>query len=1313
MTLQQVHRPTRSTVSPTPPGEETVSPPPPLDEQQGSTPFQALLPVMGAMSSVVMMVVLRNGNPLFLVVAGLVFVVAIVGGLGFALSTRGRQARQRRTQRELYLDYLEKLRRDLTERTTQARQESAVIHPDPAALASVIRDPARVWERRPRDPDFLQVRVGLGRVPWFDLTVPPPESPLEPHDPILLGEAELITSSYEQVGAMPVTADLRRAGVVAVVGDHAAGVASVRSILLQLASSHSPDDLSVAAVFSPSRADAWRGLDLLPHVQDPSLLDGPVPARRIAPDVASLGAVLGETLTDRLQHAHSLRRTGVSGTAPPHLVIVCDDHGRRASSLPLGASPQELGITVVHLLSDRLHEPSNVDVRLTLGADADEDGAGPDLLVTRPGTTDASESRLAADAPSLALFESTARSMSALRLTMTEAASEEEHRSLSVSELLGVGDPRSIDPEEMWRPRTREDFLKVPFGTDDHGNPVHLDLKESAQLGMGPHGICIGATGSGKSEMLRTLILSLALTHPPEDLSMILVDYKGGAAFAPFEGMPHLAGLIDNLADDPHLTTRARSSIQGEVVRRQQLLKDAGSSPSITHYRELRAENPDLPPMPHLFVVIDEFGELLTAEPDFIDLFLQIGRIGRSIGVHLLLSSQRIEGGKLRGLDTYLSYRLGLRTFDGPESQIVLGNSDAYNLPPLPGYGYLKVDTSVYTRFRSGYVSGAVRGPAPEQASQEDEAARPMLVPTYNGIARDDEGRSSQPARLAKPDTGRSFVEEAVDQVRDDDRSVRPVWLPPLPDRVAVGALLDDTPPSSGLSAVIGITDDPTKQAQDPWQLDLTRAGGHVVVIGAPQTGRSTLLRTVAVSLAMTRTPQEVAVYGMDLTGGGLQRLEGFPHVGGVATRSHRDRLQRLLEELSGMIAHREQVFRDRGIDSLAQLRTLHAQGKIPELSSADVVVLVDGYGTIRQDFPELEDSMTDIMLRASSFGVHLVITLTRWSELRMAHQALFGTRIELRLNDPADSGIERKLSKTLSADTPGRALLDSKLFGQVAQPVLDLVPDDEVADEVESLAERSKASWSGPAAAPIRLLPMHLGTDELPDIFDEPDTVPIGLRRDTMGPALWDFLDEDQHLMALGDAKCGKSSLLRLIASGMIERYTSEELAIAVIDTRGHVPSVIPDDYLAAHARSAGQAQGMCASIAAEMEQRQDRTPEENESAPRVLVLVDDFDIVSAGNLEVLGPLLPYLPSARDLGLHIVLTRPMAGSSRALFGRTMQTIRDTGGSMLLMSGERGEGQIINRIYPERFPPGRGRYVRRGENPHVIQLAQLPEEADA
>ena len=254
----------------------------------------------------------------------------------------------------------------------------------------------------------------------------------------------------------------------------------------------------------------------------------------------------------------------------------------------------------------------------------------------------------------------------------------ESASSINITELLGITDVADIDPETAWQPRSPSDFLRVPIGLDDYGAPVLLDLKESAELGMGPHGICIGATGSGKSEMLRTLITALALSHPPEDLSMVLVDYKGGAAFAPFQGLPHVAGIIDNLSDDPQLTERARASINGEVVRRQELLRDAGAVPSISHYRELRASRPDLPPLPHLFIVIDEFGELLTAEPDFVDLLITIGRIGRSIGVHLLLSSQRIEAGKLRGLDTYLSYRIGLRTFSSMESRAVLG-------APAPG----------------------------------------------------------------------------------------------------------------------------------------------------------------------------------------------------------------------------------------------------------------------------------------------------------------------------------------------------------------------------------------------------------------------------------------------------------------------------------------------------------------------------------------------------------------------------------------------------------------------------------------------------
>ncbi|MFT3861923.1 type VII secretion protein EccCa [Micropruina sp.] len=1293
-----VHRPTRATVAPSQPEPETLAAPPPLVTEAGGFPLQFLLPMVGAMSSVVVMVVMRNGQPLFLLIAGVVFVLAVVAGLGFAISSHGRKAAEQAEQRRRYLDYLETLRRDLQQRSDAARDEASGLHPEPDALASLVRDPARLWERRRRDDDFLRVRVGTGAVPWFRLTVPPAESPVQPHDPYLLAEATAVAERFATVPAMPVTIDLRQAHEVAVIGDRDSAVALVRALVLQLAAVHAPDDLQLALASASPRVADWAGFDLLPHAQDPELFDGPVPARRIAESLAGLGQVLGQGLTDRLQVAHSTRRGGPAA-APARLVVIADEHGERAGGLPgTGAGYAELGVTVVHLLSDRLHEPTEVDLRITL-TDATAS------IETRPGTPAASTVTSTPDGLDAPGFSGIARSLAALRLSELAGRPDEGETAMDLAALLGVARPRDIDVQQLWQPRSPADFLRVPFGVDDHGNRVYLDLKESAQFGMGPHGICIGATGSGKSEMLRTLILSLAMAHPPEDLSMILVDYKGGAAFAPFAGLPHLAGLIDNLADDPQLTARARASVQGEVVRRQQLLKDAGSSPSITHYRQLREQQPDLPPLPHLFVVIDEFGELLTAEPDFIDLFLQIGRIGRSIGVHLLLSSQRIEGGKLRGLDTYLSYRLGLRTFSEAESAVVLNTPDAFHLPALPGYGYLKVDTSVYTRFRAGFVSGPAQ--QVERVRVTSTAPRPLLLPAYNGI-RTERDAPEQPLELRRPETGVTFVEASVATLRDEDRLTRPVWLPPLPDRVALGSLISAATGLPPLTPVVGLVDDPAKQAQAPLTIDLTRNGGHLVIVGAPQSGRSTLLRTLAVSLCLTRTPREVAIYGLDATGGGLQRIEDFPHVGGVATRGNRDRLRRLLEELAVMLVQREAVFKDRGIDSLAQLRSLHAQGKLTELPAADIVLLVDGYGALRSDFDELEDLFTDIMQRASSYGIHLVLTMTRLNELRLAHQALFGNRIELRLNDAGDSSIDRKLSAVLPAGTPGRALLADKTLAQVALPVLDEVPDEEVADELQRLAAQAARSWSGPAAAPIRLLPLQLSPEELPDRFDEPDAVPFGLRQDTMEPALWDFSGEDQHLVVFGDTKCGKTSLLRTLAAGMIDRFTPDELAIAVIDIRGHVPSVIADDYLAAHARNAQQARALATSIAAELVQRPERSPEEQAKSPRIVVLVDDYDIVSAGGTDPLGPLLPHLPSARDLGLHLIITRPVAGASRAMYDRVLQVTRDTGGSLLLMSGERSEGQLVPRVYPERFPPGRGRFIRRGERPHIVQVALPP-----
>ena len=230
-------------------------------------------------------------------------------------------------------------------------------------------------------------------------------------------------------------------------------------------------------------------------------------------------------------------------------------------------------------------------------------------------------------------------------------------------DLLGLGDVRRFDPGAAWRPRPARDRLRVPIGLGEGGAMVHLDIKESAQQGMGPHGLVIGATGSGKSEFLRTLVLGLAMTHSPEQLNMVLVDFKGGATFAGMSEMPHVSAVITNLAEELTLVDRMQDALSGEMVRRQELLREAGNYASIRDYEKARAAGEDLAPMPSLFIVVDEFSEMLTAKPEFIDLFVAIGRLGRSLGLHLLLASQRLEEGRLRGLESHLSYRVGLRTF--------------------------------------------------------------------------------------------------------------------------------------------------------------------------------------------------------------------------------------------------------------------------------------------------------------------------------------------------------------------------------------------------------------------------------------------------------------------------------------------------------------------------------------------------------------------------------------------------------------------------------------------------------------------------
>ncbi len=680
------------------------------------------------------------------------------------------------------------------------------------------------------------------------------------------------------------------------------------------------------------------------------------------------------------------------------------------------------------------------------------------------------------------------------------AAAAPLEATLDLADLLGVRDVATFDPAVTWTPRTVTDFLRVPFALGSSGQKVYLDIKENALGGMGPHGLCVGATGSGKSEVLRTIVLAMAISHPPERLALVLVDYKGGATFAGLEDLPHCAAMISNLSDDTGLVDRLHDALFGEMRRRQQMLADAGNLPNVTEYNRRRdalaAGRPGgaapLASLPNLFVVIDEFGELLTAKPDFIELFLAIGRIGRSIGVHLMLASQRLEEGRLRGLESYLSYRLGLRTFNAAESRTVLGVPDAYELPPIPGSGYLKVDTTVFERFKAGYVSGIYRAPVTGE-TVVDAAPIGAPFPLFNDMAGylaavtatpDRENQPTEDADALAP----TVLDVAVRRLAAAGTRTAQIWLPPLPSSLALDEVAGTVAPDPVLGlhadgpgghgrAAIGLLDRPAEQKQEPLVLDTFSSGGHLAIIGAPQSGKSVLVRTVVTALALTHIPGEVAFSCLDLGGGALRVLDGLPHVAGVAPRLDADRVRRTVAEVATALAEREELFARIGIDSVDGMRERWRAGRLTVLPVCDIYLVIDNYPVLRAEFEDLTDVVQDLATRGPGYGIHLVLTCGRWADVRMQLQATIGTRIELRINDPVDSSISRKAAENLRSDTPGRAITEDGLQVQVALPALraDQIAAEDPGPVSQLPTHRAADSSAGTGAWPVSQTPTQL----------------------------------------------------------------------------------------------------------------------------------------------------------------------------------------------------------------------------------------------
>ncbi|BBY46752.1 putative FtsK/SpoIIIE family protein (plasmid) [Mycolicibacterium arabiense] len=1325
-----------------PGGEVTLQAPPEVSRVVPGSLLTKLMPVVMIVAVVGMIALMvtvggrdLTRNPTFLIFP-MMMVMSMAGMFASGGGRGGKAAAELNEERKDYFSYLADLRGDAEETGDSQRAALEWSHPDPRTLAD-LAGTRRMWERRPTDTDFCHARVGVGTHRLATRLMAPETGPPEDLEPVSAIALRRFVTAHSVVHALPTAVSLRAFPILSFEGDRDLSRQLLRSMILELCTFHGPDHLQVAVVTADPDSETWGWVKWLPHAQHESVRDGCGTLRMLFPSLELLENLLGDDLAERGRFS----RNAQMPAGLRHLVVVIDD-GYVTGDERLSTDAGLDSVTVLDLNGPVDGVVSRRGLQLVV-EDGDV-GARTAAGVERFAT---------ADLITVAEANAAARALSRYRpggaAHIVNLGADARATDPGLMSLLKIPDAAEIVPAEVWRKRTARERLRVPVGYTPSGQPLELDIKESAEGGMGPHGLCIGATGSGKSEFLRTLVLAMITSHSPEALNLVLVDFKGGATFLGLDGAPHIAAIITNLEDELTMVDRMRDALAGEMNRRQELLRAAGNFPNVTEYERARTNGAQLDPLPALFIVVDEFSELLSQKPDFAELFVMIGRLGRSLHIHLLLASQRLEEGKLRGLDSHLSYRIGLKTFSAGESRTVLGVPDAYHLPSVPGSAFLKCDADQPVRFNASYVSGeyvkpkalsgtgrasrlGARAPKLFTATPVDRDPTPAATPVESA---DDTG----PEVLQGP-TKTTLLDVVVGRLRGHGLPAHEVWLPPLEESPPVNALLpnstwnDPRNANGRLLFPIGVVDRPYDQRRDVLVIDLAGARGNVAIVGGPQSGKSTAMRTLIMAAAATHTPEQVQFFCLDFGGGTLGSLAGLPHVGGVAGRMDGDRIRRTIAEVTGLLRDRELRFRDLGIESMRDFRQrkarlaqmpadVAAQDPLSADEFGDLVLVVDGWATIRSDFDMLEPALQAIAIGGLSYGIHLAVTASRWMEIRPAVKDMLGTRVELRMGDTMDSDIGRKFADLVPIGRPGRGISPDRLHLLIGLPRLDSSSDVEnlpagVADACDVVRQ-----FYGDREAPrVRMLPHDVDRTSVVEAARRAGAldkakVAIGIDESELAPVVLDF-DAQPHLVVFGDAECGKTGLLANIATGVMENASPQECKIILVDFRRTLLGVVDNDYLAGYATAAQTLSELMTALAESLKERlppSDVTQQQLRArdwwhGPDIFLLIDDYDLIPGGSMNhPLGPLVEYFPQARDIGLRIVVARRIGGAGRAMMDPIIGRLKDLSCNGLVMSGTKEEGALFG-FKAQQMPAGRGIFSSRTTRSDVIQLSRMPDQ---
>ncbi len=1256
------NRPPRVARTYQPPTLRVEAPPPPLR--------RARLPLLAALVPLVMglSLFLITSSPYLLLMAALSPMMLLSTFIGDRSSGRKEHAEARgRFEQELA-----RLEQQLEHRRREEIVERRAIAPDAGELAVRARRLLpELWERRPGDGDFLDVRLGVADQPSIVQV-----GFGQGGDPDLRGLVEQLAAAYREVPAVPVRAQLGEVGAIGLAGDETAAQSLARWIVVQLATLHSPRDVVIAAALSPRRAQSWGWLGWLPHTTSAGsplsgahVVDGETAAHDLVKRIATLARERREEDAARIG-ARRRRRIAVV------LLVDEDVAPDRTTVDELLDGCADVDVVAVWLARDRRDLPGGCGTIVELASDR----AVADVTWAASGQRIAAAS---ADGMSHGTAESVARALAPVRDVSAGVGAADLPRTVSLATLLDLPEPSGELIAERWRSSAASPALRGVLGVTPAG-PFAIDLRAD-----GPHALVGGTTGSGKSELLQTLIASLAVSVAPDRLAFLLVDYKGGAAFKDCIDLPHSVGMVTDL--DEHETHRALVSLEAELKRREEVLRAAGAKDLLELERRDRAAAP-----PSLVIVVDEFATLAREVPAFVEGIVDVAQRGRSLGVHVVLATQRPSGAVTDNIRANTELRIALRVAGVAESEDVIDAPDAARLPrSVPGRALARTGPSELTLFQAAYVGGRTS----RARSDRGVVVRDLRfgVPVHERVAR---GASSVRPGGEEAVTDLVVLVDAARAAAELARVRLPAapWLPALPDILALDEAEDLAGAGAGAamgdaSVAFGVADEPRRQRRAAATVDLAR-DGNLLIYGATGAGKTTVLRTLAAALAAGSAPADLWIYGLDFAGRGLAGVEALPQCGSIVPGDDEERVVRLLATLRRAIDERGRRFAARGVLTLEEYRRAAPQDEL-----ARIVVLVDSYagfvdGYEKVDLGAYVDALPRLVADGRAAGVHFVVTGDRRMAIPQSIAGIVARRLILRLADEHElSSLGLDLRDVRGARLPpGRGFLEDGREVQVA--VLGEGGSGERQNAaLTALGEQLAARYAGAAAPAIERVPTELSRTALPR------------SRATLAPVLGvDDIDlsavalplDDAHAAIIGSYRSGRTTALQTLARSLAEAPDAGEL------------------HLLAPRRSALLELDIWTSVARGVDACEARVPElveevyarsgEGGDTP-LIVVIDDagelIEAVCAGALETL------LRRGRDRDVRVIAALER-GQARH-YAPWVRELRKDGSGLLLDPDLDLDGELLGVRLPRRsnafFPPGRG-YLVVGGVARLIQVAR-------